>query len=238
MRLNNHSYWWVGLTVLVAAMGAHEVRADAGARDLMRAVEQWIELKDVLHREKVEWETARASLEQGIDLLTREKELLEARIAEHTTEADAVTDEQVAMEQRRTAQEEALRGAFGVLASWLNTDLERDGALPDKLSEVLNDAIAAQRKHEAIRLDQELLNAPDDTQLLMDVLYLGHAQAYAVSRNDETAAHGVWDGRKWMWKWDARHAPVIREAVRVQQGELAPRWIQLPVTVLSKEPEE
>ncbi len=220
------------ISVVNCAAPAH---AETDARDLMRAVEQWVELTDTRHRERVEWEATRASLEQGIDLLAREKALLEARIAEHSAEADVATDEELAIEQRRTAQNNALRDANVQLADW--PDTKADTPLPDTLSTVFNSAIAAQRDNQTIRFDQQLLDTPDATQLLMDVLYLGHAQAYAVSRHDQTAAHGVWNGAAWTWSWDPRHAPAIREAIRVQQGELTPRWTRLPVTVLFPETE-
>ena len=231
MRLIN--YIFSPLVALSFVLYASTASAETDARDLMRAVEQWVELTDTRHRERVEWETTRASLEQGIDLLTREKALLEARIAKHTAAADVATEEELAIEQRRTAQKNALRTA----ATLLDTPLS-DTPLPDTLSTVFNNAIAVQRNNQTIRFDQQLLDTPDDTQLLMDVLYLGHAQAYAVSRHDQTAAHGVWDGDDWIWNWDPRHAPAIREAIRVQQGELAPRWTRLPVTVLSPETEQ
>ena len=218
----------VPLILLLLVVTSFSARAESEPRELMRSVEQWIELTDTLHRERVEWGAARASLEQGIDLLTREKAMLEARIAEHAAEADAATDEEVALEQRRAAQDSAIREAATLLT-------KSDAALPDQLSAVFTNAIDAQRDHQSIRVDEELLDTPEDTQLLMDVLYLGHAQAYAVSRNDQAAAHGVWDGHTWTWKWDPRHAPAIREAIRVQQGELAPRWTRLPVVILPAE---
>ena len=202
--------------------------AEPAPRELMRAVEQWIELRDTLHRERVEWDATRTSLEQGIELLNRERDLLETRIAEHAAEADEATDEELALEQRRSAQDNVLRNATAQLES-------SDAALPDQLSAIFAVALDKQREHQSIRVDQQLLDTPNDTQRLMDVLYLGHAQAYAVSRNDQNAAHGVWDGREWTWNWDARHAPAIREAIRVQQGELAPRWTRLPVVILPEE---
>ncbi len=215
--------------------GVAVANAEPDARALMGAIEQWVALVDTQHRERVEWETARASLEQGIDLLTREKELLTARIDEHAAAADAVTDEKLAEEQRRTDQDRALRDATAQLAAWLGSDTEHVAPLTITLSEVCTDAVAALRQHQAIRLDPQLLASPDGTERLMDVLYLGHAQAYAVARNDQTAAHGVWNGAAWTWEWDPYHAPAIREAVRVQQGERAPRWTLLPITVLPAE---
>lgn len=216
------------LSLLLLVGTAIATQAESEPRELMHTVEQWIELRDTLHRERVEWDATRTSLEQGIELLNRERDLLETRIAEHAAEADEATDQELALEQRRSAQDNALRNATAQLKS-------SDAALSDQLSAIFATALDTQREHQSIRVEQQLLDTPDDTQRLMDVLYLGHAQAYAVCRNDQNAAHGVWDGHEWTWNWDARHAPAIREAIRVRQGELAPRWTRLPVVILPEE---
>jgi len=235
------------LLLLPWVAGVGEARADASVPELMRKVEQVVEIRDTMHHERVAWDAQKQSMEHGLRLLQREKELLEERIAEWTDTADEQSDERVTLEQQRTKQESAFQGADrsldahqAFLAQARKFFPEHfEGApgatLSERLGYIFGSANRVQRDHGRIAHTRQLMDIPDSGRRQMDVLKLGHAQAYAVSPDDRLAGHGVWTGTEWVWTWDAAWAPVIREAVRIHQGELAPRWTFLPVTMLGQE---
>lgn len=237
----------VRIYILMGLMsGAHLASADEVAVPaLMRTVEQWVEVQDTLHRERVAWTEQQESMKQGMRLLEREKALLEERIAEWEETADEQSADQVAMESRRNQQQQAIQRVASALDE-RQRDVERmRDAFPDafdavgaekstvtRLRALLGAATAIHRDQQSIRYARELMAIPEAGRRQLEILYLGHAQAYAVSADDQYAAHGVWEHGAWRWTWAPDFAPGIREAIRVQQGELAPRWLYLPLGLM------
>lgn len=233
---------------LVLMSHAGIASADVPVRELMRDVERLMDLQDALHRERVDWETQQAALEQELALLEMERDQLQQRIAEHRDVADVDTEAAVERERKRAAQDKALQDALALLetkaALWQNAESVFPEAFParsgDRLTERLSRLFAAtldiQQQHRSIRIETRILTPDGEGPRQFEILHLGHAQAYAVSRNNDAAGHGVWTGTDWHWTWDRSWASAIREAIRIHQSERAPAWVNLPVTIVEDAP--
>lgn len=202
--------------LFLAILGIHPVGAEkVDARRLMSTVEQWLELRDTIHREQTEWRLQSQSLRHNLTLLQSEHDQLTARIATATASMDEQTEAEWEEQQLLTSLEQSLAEAAA-----------------EQLRPLLDATVQAHNKHRGIHTDRARMTTPTGQQLLMQTLQLGNAQVYAVSPDDQYAAHGVWDGSDWHWQWNPAWAPAIRTALRIVAGELAPRWVPLPVTML------
>lgn len=238
---------------LVLWTGSDVGAAEADTAGLVRDVDRLVRLRQEIHREKVEWEAQQQTLGQRVRLLQREKEMLRQRIAETDRVMDEAGEELVELERRRERQERALANAARALDKFddelataraavpngLDEDLQIDRPASDRVVVRLRNALAwAEGVH---RLDQEihhhrqLMDVPEVGRLQLDLLYLGLSQAYAVSRDDRVAGHGVWNGSQWSWSWDPAWAPVVRAAVQIHEGQQAPRWLHLPIKIVGEE---
>lgn len=225
----NHYQRFLILGGVVGALLNPCARADVDVRQLRTAVEQWVELQDTLHREQTDWNHQRESLEHNLALLERERDQLTARIAAATAEMDEQTEAQWEEEQLRTALRQTLADAAQLIPA-----ASREPA-PERLRELLDTSVREHRAHRTLHIDRVRMTTPTGRQIQMQQLRLGHAQAYAVSPDDHYAAHGVWDGSDWQWQWNPAWATGIRTALRIVEGDIAPRWVPLPVTLLNTE---
>jgi len=236
----------VGAMMLIAVIGAFA--EEASVIDVMREVDQLRQVRETLRAEQVEWETRKASMEHGMMLLEREKEQLTARIAEAGERMDERSEEEVQRERRRTDQEQALRGVDRWMDDHSDVSARARAAFPEsfetsagdeavaeRLRRILAAASTIHRRSRTVSVEPVLMDAPDATRRRMDVLYLGLAQAYAVSPDNSYAAHGVWAGTAWEWTWNADWADAFRHAVRIHQGDVASRWVSLPIAVVGDE---
>ncbi len=225
-------------------MIAIPILADDPIAGLMSDVRQWVELQDAIHRERVEWERTVAKIGQQIELLEKEKALLSTQIEEALALSDDATESRVTQEERFKAQERAFEKLETHWKEIQPLIQEARSALPSHFTDspagTLNDRYAAffamavqvQRHGQAIHHESRLLTQPDGSRRLMDILQFGHALAYAVSPDDQSAAFGVWSGSDWEWSWNSAWAPTIRTALRIHRGESAPRWVSLPFQAL------
>ncbi len=226
------------------------LHADTGG--LLHDVDQLVRVRSEMHRERIEWEAQQEALRNRIQLLKRERELLKTRITETEVVADEESEEWVALEQRRTRQEAAIRDAARALDRMDRQLPDVHKRVPDALRAELNPAGPARtftdrlrntlalaadmhRLDQAIHSHRQLIDTPADGRLQMDVIYLGLAQAYAVSRDDRIAGHGVWNGEDWIWTWNPAWAGALRQAVRIVEGEQPPRWLNLPLVIVGEE---
>ena len=224
---------WMGAAIVVAGYQVTGGQAaETDNRQLMAVVEQWVELQNTIHQEQTEWKQQRESLQHSLSLLDREQKLLAARIDTAAADMDEHAETQWEEEQLRTS----LRRILAEAAEQIPGD-SREPA-PERLRALFDDTVRAHREHRTLHMDRTRMTSPEGHHIQMQQLRLGTAQAYAVSPDDQFAAHGVWDGEEWLWRWNSDWATPIRTALRIAEGEIAPRWIALPVTLQEAEPPE
>ncbi len=222
------SIYVLGVFLLLRSLSP-PVWAEVDAARLLQVVEHWLELQEALQRERTEWHAQRDSMQHGIELLQREQELLRSRIAGAEADMDELAAADLAEAQLRSALQQTLADVESRIP------VQSRERASEALRLELEQAIRNQNEHHAIHLERNVMTGPDQQQRQMQVLRLGHAQAYAVSPDTLHAAHGVWDGELWHWEWNAAWAENIRTAIRIAAGELAPRWVPLPVTLIDRE---
>lgn len=213
--------------MFLVILWVHPLRAEVvDTRRLMSAVEQWVELQDTIHREQAEWKQQSESLRHHLSLLQREHDQLTARIAAAKEEMDEQTAAEWEEQQLLTSLQQSLSEAATLLSS---TPRE---STTEQLGPLLDQTVRAHRDHRGIHTDRARMTTPSGQKVLMQTLQLGTTQAYAVSPDDQYAAHGVWDDSAWQWQWNPDWASSIRTALRIAAGERPPRWVPLPVKML------
>ncbi len=235
--------WRTGI-IAAMALPVAGVLAETPVTALLRDIDALRKVRETLQAERVEWETQREAMERSMALLQREKDVLESRIAEHERIVDEHTAEEVARERRRANQEQTLQQVGQWISAHAAVWDQARAAFPDRfetppaeptptqqLQRFFGVAAAIQRLHNSITVEHRIMDLPAGGRRQMEALFIGRAQAYAVSPDDTLAAHGVWTGTEWKWAWNPDWAATIRTAVRVHQGALSPRWVMLPLTV-------
>lgn len=230
----------------------------APVRLLQELTGQWVDLQQEIGREQREWEHQRAALRQTLELLERERAGLEMRLTETGRADDRFVRELSELESRLNARERTLRDADralrraeralldtrAVIPSFARTELEgayhavergyRDAArrpAQDRIRTYLAFRSEWERLRQAVTVSRLTLTADDGVRRQFDVLWLGLAQGYAVSRDDAVGGIGRWTGEEWTWEWNPDWAAPIRTAVQVADGQRPPAFINLPVVL-------
>ncbi len=214
---------------------------------LVRDVERLIELQQSIRQEWTQWEVQREALTRRHDLLQLEKSMLEARVDEAEQAAAYEVQAMAALEERLDLRDEILQKAGQLLAETeLLAPFARETVpeglrnslpppVPDatsilyRLQAVMNLTAAIHQLDQSITQNRQLMDSPDGGRRQFDVLYLGLSQAYAVSPDNRLAGHGFRHNGNWNWSWNPEWANPIRQAIRIHQNDLPPRWVRLPV---------
>ncbi len=247
-----NTFWRVCMRRTVAAYGialfagaAFVTAADTDI--LMRDVERLIELQQAIRQEWTQWEIQREALTRRYDLLQLEKSMLEDQVDKAEQAAASEYEATAALEKRLDQRDKILQEAEQLLADTeLVAALAREtvpeglrnnlpppvpattSILP-RLQAIMNLAAAIHELDQSITHQRQLMKSPDGGRRQFDVLYLGLSQAYAVSLDNRLAAHGSRRNGNWDWSWNPEWADPIRQAIRIHQNDLPPRWVRLPV---------
>lgn len=234
--------WMMFLSLLLTA-------ASADLTTLDELTGRWMSLREARAREAEAWQDEQRRLELELTLLREAEEQLAAELATLRAREDETETEQadlLAELETRTAAESALRPTLDASRDALR---QRVGRLPPSLQETLTeDRMALEatgpgtsaRLRTLLSLHNQLLQlqtrihaAPQLISLEgesreMDILWIGDAMAFAVSRDGQRAARGTPGEEGWTWAPLPHPAP-IREALRQVRRESPPRLLDLPV---------
>ncbi len=84
-----------------------------------------------------------------------------------------------------------------------------------------------------LHMTKELLKGPAGTRLEMDVLYLGLAQAFGVSRDDQWSLIGYPRADGWVWRPKPEIGTNIRTALAIYMRKQAAEFVRLPLRINS-----
>lgn len=248
--------------VIMAGICSMTLAANACARDKMpmatvsnyqALVGQFVNLKKTLFEEQQRWDEQKAYLKQEKELLLKEKKLLEERIAEAK---QTKSDHEVEVLQIKQKIEDSQKALVKILPDieraeihlmrYNNTlpksllknfvfykkKIDKEEKAGRRLQNVLAGYAYLEQINNAIKLTQELLTTEKEETMIFDVVYLGLAQAYAVSKDNQWAALGTLrDDAGWSWQWISKRSDVIREAVKLIEGDETAKLLHLPVAV-------
>ena len=218
-------------------------------------VAKWVELRRALTEEEESWEEQRAQLERERALLLKAKETLEQEIAAAREEERSAEAHQARLLARKETLKEALDGcvpalrlAEADLRRWrtllppplLTSPLRKafdqlqstsEQSVTRRLQVVLSLYGEIERLQYGVHVVKEVLKGDSGRSQEMDVIYLGLAQAFAVSVDDRMAGIGRPIGDGWKWEWRPEIAAEVRKAIAFYRHEKTADFVHLPLRV-------
>ena len=223
------------------------------------ALQQWVELRKLISEESTNWRVDKELMDDTLNVLAREMELLEERIAaaeENTTVADTKREELTAenekmkeasraVEDIMPAMEAQIRKLVTLFPATLNDRIEQlikrmptaerarstRAALGERVQNIVGILQEVEKFDRQITIVTELKPLEQGELAQVKTLYIGLGQAYFV---DENARHaGIVRPTADGWKEEMRDdlAPAIRDAVRIYENEKLAEFVPLPVVI-------
>lgn len=219
---------------------------------------EWIQVEESLSKERSDWSARKAMLQERIRILELEKESLSRQIKELGDKNSVAEKRRSDLLEKKNNHERfllTLASRAESVAQSLQSVLE---ALPPVLSDLYrestNSGLNAVKKAETIveilseieqfdnkaTLLEELRMVPSldsdekegsQVQVATKTLYLGLSQAYYVSTDSQYAGIGYPGDESWVWENRPELASKIKKAIAIHQSHVAPKLINLPVTM-------
>lgn len=243
---------------ILAALGLGLAAEAAEEKDPLKAMEavagKWVDLRTEASRLDADWATQKPLLESFVAALRDRAATLETRrdflVASSARDTEEIRGLDAANRTGLAATQEA-EARVSALARQL---IELRPGLPPRLSAALEmsyrslaktDASVNERMQVAltvvtrclafnrdINYAQEMLTVPGlDGERLLEVVYCGMGQGYALDRS----AHRAWVGRPGAagWAWEAQPEAVagLEKLIAVVQSKADPVFVALPATV-------
>jgi len=218
---------------------------------------QWMEIQQIIARERKDWQTGKDVLEQRIRLLGDEIDTLEGKIREareslgevgrKRTEVvgthDALrrttsmlVDAVARLETRTRALVEMLpdplRQRVSVLSGRIPIDPEATAqSLGMRYQNVIGVLNEINKFNQDITVVNEIREIPGGGTAEVSTIYLGLGQAWYVTVNGDTAGVGLPGPAGWEWTVDPGRAADVSRALRILRSEEVPAYVSLPVSV-------
>lgn len=221
------------------------------------ALQQWVDTRKVIAAELRDLELSKQTLNDRIDLVDRETESLQGRIAEaekSVTEADrkradlagdndrlkeassSLTETIVALEARVRKLLAMLPPDAVPSVNQLALRLPKVEAKPDEIRTSLSEryltvigiANAINKFNRAITVTSELRNLPDGSTAEVATVYVGLGRAYYVSGNGQIAGIGTLIDGKWQWVPMNASAPQITKIIAILKNEEVASFVSVP----------
>lgn len=237
-----------------AAAGTHAQTKFAEART---ALDKWVETRQLISKEKSEWEMDKQTLEQQVNLLEKENQLLDEQIAK----AEATTTQADKEKQKLIEDNEALSvasTAMSVTVAQLEKRLlEIVKAFPPPLMErieplyrrvptkpenvrlsvsermqnVIGIISEVDKFNNAITVVSEVKKNGQGVDVQVKTIYLGLAAGYFADKAQSFAGVGTPGGDGWQWTPQNNSAASIGRAIHVYENAAAAVFVELPVTI-------
>ena len=217
-------------------------------------VAKLVDLRQQSSKEKETWKEQSAWLLQEKELLLKEKVSLEKEIADAKEEEVSAKIERAGiLEQKKVLQESLdnclpvitraeanLRKWHELLPTVLAKPLQKafDGlekgkerSISKRLQVVLALFGEIERIGNGVHLVRETLIVAGGKKQEMDVIYLGLARAFAVSKDNKIAGISVPGKDGWKWDWHPEIAESVRKAIDSYNSREMAEFVHLPVKV-------
>ena len=244
-----------GVSGFGGAASADDTRATGERIESMRdTLDRWVETRRIISEEQRDWALGRELLESRLDLLRRDIEGVQSKVAESERsigEADRKRAELV-------ARNDTLKAASGELAKVVadfetkTKDLVR--RLPDPIREkvrplsqrlpadpaasslslsvrfqnvvgILNEVNKFSRE---ITVSSEVRRLSDGSSAEVTAVYIGLAQGYYVGAAGRIAGFGVASPEGWTWTAANDAAPSIAKVVAILKNEAPAEFVKVP----------
>ncbi|MCD4813900.1 DUF3450 domain-containing protein [bacterium] len=221
---------------------------------LGRLVEQWVELRHQIALETTSWEGEYEQLKSEKVLLQKEKKILEAEIAALAKSTRGQSTLQAGLLARKQKLADALTALLPTiqfaeknLLQWekrlppaLRRPLEKhfqkivsqlDKSFSRRLQTIL--ALYAQIEiyQNTIQSGKEILQTASGREIEVEVMYVGLARGFCLSRDGMTAGVATPGLTGWEWEWRPNLTPAIRQAFDYYSHQKIADFIALPMAV-------
>jgi len=236
----------------VAQTGA----AESPLESSQTAFERWVELQQSVASEKRDWAVEKEYLNEEIRLLREEIEALtdkETRLKESTdvieTELKKFADDNASLkaaselvEQKLPELETGVRMLNAAFPAPLQTTVEtlvsrlpKEGAstvpgVSERLQVVVGVLGQVDKFNGQLSVQTEVHTNPAGEKIQVRVLYLGLAQAWFVNQDGKFAGHGKPGETGWVWTEDDALAPLVNQAIAIQENTAVANYVSLPVS--------
>ncbi|MCF7855265.1 MAG: DUF3450 domain-containing protein [Candidatus Pacebacteria bacterium] len=247
------------LLACIGFLAVSHAPAETPALDtLENLVRQWVELRREIADTRADWQSTKGALERRRELLLQQKRELEKTrrrqqdtIKERESELASLQLErqnlqgalQAMLPPISTAEKE-LSAIYTRLPAFLRAELrpaverlrpltgETDAlAVSERLQSVLSVFADIRKASNAVHSVTQVLEPPDAEKREMEILYLGVATGFAVSRDNILAAHGHPTQSGWTWSWQPELAMRIRRALDAYEKEGRAELVDLPLKI-------
>ena len=221
------------------------------------ALEKWVKAKDLISKEKRDFELKKEILNERIDLVQHEINSLHGKISgaeDSIAEADKrrqdMLEENTKLKQASASLEGTLldleKRAQGLLKRLPDPIRQRVKPLSQRLPEnpdetklsiserfqnvvgILNEVDKFNRE---ITVTSEVRDLPDGSSVEVAAVYIGIGQAYYASANGSVAGTGTATDEGWVWKQNNEVAPKIADAIAILKNEKVASFVSLPVEI-------
>lgn len=249
------------ITVICCLMfSANNVSAaeETGAIENTRtALGKWVQTKDLISKEKRDFELKKEILNQRIELIGHEIDSLHGKINDAESsiaEADkkrqdlleennklkeasvSLQDTLITLEQR-TRQllrrlPDPIRNRVKPLSQRLpeNPD-ETKLSVSERFQNVVGILNEVDKFNREITVISEVRDLPDGSSVEVATVYIGIGQAYYASANGSVAGIGTAADEEWVWKQNNQAAPQIAEAIAILKNEKVASFVLMPVEI-------
>ncbi|MFT7463601.1 MAG: hypothetical protein ACI9EF_001946 [Pseudohongiellaceae bacterium] len=249
---------WMALAwCLTTQSGLASVDDETAVESARGALEQWVQTRQVLSKERSDWAFGRELLEERVELVRREVESLRERVTEareNLAAAELKKEELLKEQARLQLASKELVATAGVLESRTLQLIERlpepiekrveplSQRLPDpetettlSLSERFQNVVgilnAVNKFNRDMTLTSEVRTLADGTSAEVATLYAGLGQAWYCSGNGLAAGVGSSTAEGWVWRPATEAAAAIQRAIAILENEVVAEFVQLPVLV-------
>jgi FtsZ-binding cell division protein ZapB len=240
----------------VPSVRAEQPAAGAAPATERDGIEQWVQTRSLIGKERQDWRIGREVINERIDLLRREIEGLQEKTAQGTNAtatADAtLVDLRTEQARLRETAAELQRSAIDIetaVRRWLPLipDPVRERVKPLSVrmpADSMNTKIPLAERlqlivgilNEVTKANGEIVQAvevramPDGKSAELRTVYVGLAEAYYVSARGD-AGIGRADTNGWKWTAASELAEPVRAVLDILQNKGSPRFVALPAEV-------
>ncbi len=249
-------------TLLILPLGAFAVLSPLTAApqiDEARSVlEKWVETRQIISKERTDWKTEKAILDDTVTLLQSELNRIEAQIATLTDSATAADEERATLTAQRdtlSAGSDAVINNIGQIENKLRAIVSRLPAplvntiqplvrrLPDdpentklslgeRVQNVVGILSQADKFNTTMTLTSETQELDSGKKVQVNTLYWGAAIAYFVDDSGTYGGYGTPAEGGWEWTELPGAGSAIRELLAVYEGTADTiKFVQVPARI-------
>ncbi len=248
----------VALAVLALSAATHGQEQDAaGIDDTRAALEQWVETRRIISKEKRDWALGKEVLNDRIEIVETEVKSLRDKINTAEQSIAEAEGKRAALEQDNNKLKQASSSLGSTILALEKRTKELLPRLPEpvrlrvkplsqripenpqetkqSLAERFQNVVGVLNEvnkfNSQITINTEIRELPNGTSSEVTTLYVGLGHAYYANANATLAGIGTATASGWVWTPANEHAEKIAKAIAIWNNDEIAEYVQLSVEV-------